>query len=124
MNVRRLAALDLHGARGTSLRRRLVLAEFAMAVAGSLAIGGWILTAASGIGGRVVGAYVLGAGLNYVPLLAYAITLSRPGALAAELAGVDIGQELRRYSVLQAWLFVPLALIVALTWPDRGTGHN
>jgi hypothetical protein len=37
--------------------------------------------------------------------------LSRPGALDAELSGVDIGREVRRYSILQLWIFVPLSLV-------------
>jgi hypothetical protein len=37
--------------------------------------------------------------------------LSRPGALDAELSGVDTGRELRRYGVLQLWIFVPLSLV-------------
>jgi hypothetical protein len=40
------------------------------------------------------------------------VALLRPGALSAELAGVDIDRELRRYSVLQAWLLVPLVFLV------------
>ncbi|MDG9674341.1 hypothetical protein [Micromonospora sp. DH14] len=36
----------------------------------------------------------------------------RPGALDAELAGVDIDLELRRYTVLQLWVVVPLSLVV------------
>jgi hypothetical protein len=47
-----------------------------------------------------------------VPLAAYAIALSRSGVLSAELAGVDNGRELRRYSVLQLWILVPLSLVV------------
>jgi hypothetical protein len=55
----------------------------------------------------------------------HAITLSRPGALTAELSGVDIGREMRRYGLLQLWIFVPLSLVVlevrdALTRPGRG----
>ncbi|MDG4809840.1 hypothetical protein O7634_24075 [Micromonospora sp. WMMD1120] len=75
MNVRHLAAIDMHGSRGT-------------------------------------------AGLNYAPLSRYALALMRPGALDAELAGVDIDRELRRYAVLQLWVLVPLALVV-FTIRDR-----
>jgi hypothetical protein len=57
----------------------------------------------------------IGAGLNYAPLAAYAIALSRSGALNSELAGVDTGRELRRYSVLQLWIFVPLSLVILAT---------
>ncbi|MEW2430718.1 hypothetical protein AB0877_22140 [Micromonospora sp. NPDC047644] len=58
------------------------------------------------------GLWLVGAGLNYAPLSLYAIALTRPGALDAELAGVDISGDLRRYAVLQLWVFVPLALVV------------
>ncbi len=112
MNVRRLAAIDMYGARGTSRRRRIILAEFVAAAVVSVAFGIWLAAHASGLGGRVLGIWMIGAGLNYAPLAAYAITLSRSGALNAELAGVDTGRELRRYSVLQLWIFVPLSLVV------------
>jgi hypothetical protein len=38
--------------------------------------------------------------------------LSRPGALEAELAGVDIPSEARRLGVRQLWLLVPFAVVV------------
>jgi hypothetical protein len=52
-------------------------------------------------------------GLRSIPaeVSGAAISLSRPGALEAELANVDTGRELRRYSVLQLWIVVPLSLI-------------
>jgi hypothetical protein len=120
VDVKRLAAIDMHGARGTALRRRVVLAEFALAVAVAVALGCWLVFGASGLGAHVFGIWVLGAGLNYAPLTVYAISLSRAGALEAELAGVDPGQELRRYSVLQLWLFVPLSLIAMTLRRSRG----
>jgi hypothetical protein len=54
---------------------------------------------------------LIGARLNYAPLALYTVMLSRPGALDAELAGVDAGAELRRYGVLQLWILVPLSLV-------------
>ncbi len=77
-----------------------------------VAFGVWLAAFSSVLAGRVLGLWMAGCGLNYVPLAAYAITLSRSGALDAELAGVDTGRELRRYSVLQLWIFVPLSLVV------------
>jgi hypothetical protein len=38
--------------------------------------------------------------------------VSRPGALEAELADVNIRDELRRYTYLQFWIIVPLLLAV------------
>ena len=100
MNVRRLAAIDMYGTQGTGRRRRITLAEFVAGVAVSVAFGTWLVAYAPGSGSRILGIWMIGAGLNYAPLAAYAIGLSRPGALSAELAGVDAGRELRRYSVL------------------------
>ena len=112
MNVRRLAAIDMYGAQGTTRRRRIILTEFVAGAVVSVAFGIWVAAYASGPGGRVLGIWMIGAGLNYAPLAAYAIALSRPGALNSELAGVDTGRELRRYSVLQLWIFVPLSLVI------------
>ncbi|MBM0274860.1 hypothetical protein [Micromonospora tarensis] len=74
--------------------------------------GGWLLASSDGFATRTLGLWLIGAGLNYAPLSLYALALIRPGALDAELAGVDTGGELRRYAVLQLWVFVPLALVV------------
>ncbi|WP_430501662.1 hypothetical protein ACQRWP_08920 [Micromonospora trifolii] len=112
MNVRRLAAIDMHGSRGTTRRRRIILAEFLVGVVLMVAWGIWLLSSSNDLGSRAFGLWLTGAGLNYAPLSAYALALMRPGALDAELAGVDIDRELRRYTVLQLWVFVPLSLVV------------
>lgn len=111
VDVRRLAAIDMHGARGTMRRRRIILAEFLVGAIALVAFGVWIAAASAELGGHVLGLWMAGCGLNYGVLAIYAVTLSRPGALDAELAGVDTGQELRRYSVRQLWIFVPLSLL-------------
>ena len=111
MNVKRLAAVDMYGSRGTTRRKRIILGEFTSGLAATVALGTWLATEASSLGTRIFGVWLIGAGLNYAPLAVYAVLLSRPGALEAELAGVDAGQELRRYSVLQLWILVPLSLV-------------
>ncbi|MGC5310958.1 hypothetical protein [Micromonospora zamorensis] len=111
MNVRRLAAVDMHGARGTTRRRRIILAEFLVGVVAMVGLGIWLLASSSGLGSRAIGLWLTGAGLNYAPLSLYAVALMRPGALDTELTGVDIDRELRRYTVLQLWVFVPLSLV-------------
>lgn len=102
----------MYGTRGTDVRRRIVVAEFVVALAVMVALGIWLVIGASGLGTRILGVWLIGAGLNYAPLAAYAISLRRAGALEAELAGVDTGQERRRYSALQLWILVPLSLVV------------
>lgn len=102
----------MYGSRGTTRRRWIILAEFLVGVVVMVTWGVWVLTSAHGLGTRVLGMWLTGAGLNYAPLSAYAIALMRPGALDAELAGASIDGELRRYTVLQLWVFIPLSLVV------------
>ncbi|MEU8210526.1 hypothetical protein AB0B85_15150 [Micromonospora sp. NPDC049044] len=112
MNVRRLAAIDMYGSRGTTRRRWIILAEFLVGVVLMVTWGCWLLASANAFGTRAFGLWLVGAGLNYAPLSLYALALMRPGALDAELAGVNTDGELRRYTVLQLWVFVPLTLVV------------
>jgi len=67
----------------------------------------------------VVGLWLVGAGINYVPLALHARSLSRPGALEAELAGVDVRRELRRAGAQQLWIAVPLAVAVSAAVAGR-----
>ncbi|HEV2633759.1 MAG TPA: hypothetical protein VGX23_01350 [Actinocrinis sp.] len=113
MDVRRLAVIDMYGSRGTMRRRRIVVAEFVGGVIAGAGFGTWLLIASSGPTSWVFALWVLGVGLNYAPLAAYAIALGRPGVLDAELAGVDTGRESRRYGLLQFWILVPFALVVS-----------
>jgi hypothetical protein len=109
LNVRRLAALDMHGARGTRRRRQVILAEFALGTIGGVVLGVWALTW-GGAGGVVIGIWLLGLAANYLPLTAQVLALWRPGALEAELAGADLGAELRHYTRVQMWVLVPFAV--------------
>jgi hypothetical protein len=123
VNVKRLAAIDMHGTRGTTRRRRIILAEFIAGPVVMVGLGIWFVTGAASLGTRILGAWLIGVGLNYVPLAGYAISLSRPGALDAELAGTDTGSELRRYSTLQLWILVPFSFVVFAVIPrGRRTG--
>ncbi len=112
MNVRRLAAIDMYGARGTLRRRRIIVAEFVLGVPVMVAFGAILLPNANNWTARVLALWIIGAGLNYAPLTGYAIALSRPGALDRELAGVDTNRELRRYAIRQLWILLPLSLVV------------
>jgi ABC-type Fe3+-siderophore transport system permease subunit len=112
LDVRRLAALDMHGLAGARMRRRVILAEFVLGAVGCIVIGLLTATRAPGTGWRVIGVWLAGIGVNYVALALHAMSLSRTGALDAELAGVAVGSELRRYTYLQLWIVVPLLLAV------------
>jgi hypothetical protein len=112
LRVRRLAAIDMHGLAGTVLRRRVILAEFIFGAAGCVVLGLLAATRAANPGWRLVGLWLVGIGINYVALALHAVSLSRTGALDAELEGVEVGSELRRYGLLQFWIAMPLLLAV------------
>ena len=116
VDVRRLAAIDLWGARGRPLRRRLITLEFGLGIIIPMVLGSFCLTARAGFT-RVVGAWLVGIALNYVPLAFHALRWSRPGALEAELAGVALERERRFYSRAQLLIGVPLAILAMAFLP-------
>ncbi len=111
MDPRRLAAVDMYGTHGTLRRRRIVLFEFVGGLIAAVAFGSWLISIGDA-GNAVIGAIIVAIGLNYAPLAVYAVRFSSAGALETELTDVDVPKELRRYTVLQLWVFVPLALVV------------
>ncbi|MFC8520997.1 hypothetical protein [Streptomyces sp. NPDC057257] len=107
VDVRRLAAVDMYGAAGSRLRRRVILAEFLSGAVGVPAVGVLVVRSGGAVGWGV-GLWLVGMGLNYLPLAVHAVSLSRPGALERELTGVNVPDELRHYTVAQFWVAVPL----------------
>ena len=110
------------GTAGTMRRRRLIRAEFEVGAVGCTLLGVLVLASAGSVGWALVGAWLVGAGVNYVPLALYARSLSRPGRLEAELRDVDLRRELRRTGLRQFWIAVPLAVAIAALasgWPRR-----
>jgi hypothetical protein len=114
--VRRLAAIDMYGTRGTVRRRRLVLAEFLLGCLVSLALGGYVLWR-GGLEGWLVGLWLIGIGANYLSLSIHALDLARSDRLSAEIAAIDdLAAQSRYYSIAQIRLFVPgLVAVRALT---------
>jgi hypothetical protein len=111
LNVRRLAALDMWGSAGTMRRRRIIRTEFMLGAIGCTSRG--LLAVVEGSGWWVVvGIWLIGAGVNYVPPgTACAVTLTAWRA-GGELAGIDVRSELRHAGLQQFWIAVPLAVAV------------
>ena len=106
IRVRRLVALDLVGVTGAVGRRgRLVRLEFVASATLGMVLGAWFLAAGAP---AWLGLWSLGVGVNYLALSAHAIGLLRhPDRLSAELDGLDLRNELRRYSGTQLLLVMP-----------------
>ena len=106
MIVRKLVALDivLHGP-------RFIMIEFGVGTPAMLAVGLWLM---SGSLAYALGLYLLLAGLNYIPLLIYAVLIVRGGSARRETEyGLSHDRHyVRKYSTQQLLLFVPLAVLV------------
>jgi hypothetical protein len=111
VNVQTLAAIDMWGSRGSLLRRRVIVCEFGLGVAGCCGLGTFVVSRSSGWF-AALGVWLIAIGINYLPLLFYAIRLSRPGALSRVVSSLDLREELPRATRRQAWLLVPLAIVV------------
>jgi hypothetical protein len=112
IHVRRLAAVDMYARRGSRRRRRVILAEFVLAAVDIPLLGLAIVLAASAAPRVLLGGYLIGVGLNCLPLALQAISLSRTGRLDAEFAGADVGAELRRYTAEQLFIAIPLLMLI------------
>ena len=106
MIVRKLVALDivLHGP-------RFIMIEFGVGTPVILAFGLWLM---SGSLGYLLGVYLLLTGLNYVPLLIYAVLVVRGNSARRETEyGLAHDRHyVRKYSTQQLLLFVPLAVLI------------
>ncbi len=120
VDVRRLAAVDMHALRGTDIRRRVILAEFVLGTIAGIGIGIFLLLSAAGAIGSALGAWALGIGVNYVPLAVHALSLRSRARLRRELCGVDLPAELRYYTRAQLWVFVPLSFVWLALRTPRG----
>lgn len=105
INVRKLVALDitLHGT-------KFILVEFGIGTPVIIAVGLWLT-----IGGQfLLGLYLFLTGLNYVPLLFYAIVIVLARSAESEVAyGPAHDRHYnRRYSTQQLIIFIPLAVLI------------
>jgi len=102
MNVRKLAALDIafHGA-------RLIFVEFGACVLLLPLFGVFVISRS-----LLLGVYMMFLGLNYLPLLTYAVIINQKKSARKEVALElsDPEQYRRKYGVQQLLLLVPLAL--------------
>lgn len=113
----------MHGTSGSRWRRLVVIVEyFGTVLCAGLGVR-WLWPA--GTSGHLLALALAGIGANYAPLALHAATLTRPGALARELAEVDVRGQLRRYSLVQLWLAVPgVVMLLALTQLIRRPGSD
>jgi hypothetical protein len=122
MNPRKLAAIDI-----VFLGSKLIIAEFASGVLLCVALGVFVLYRGHSFWQLALGLYLISLGINYAPMLAFAVAITRQQSARAEL-GDELKDEhramakYRRQSVL---LLVPLLVpILALVQQRRSVPHT
>lgn len=122
VSIRKLAALDLalHSA-------TFILLEFGLAVFGFISIGLLVLIHSQwqGLYPILSGSALIGIGLNYVPLLFYAINIVRRKS-AEEEAAYELEHrkiEMGRYTIQSLLLIIPL-IILAISLYQEWQRHT
>ena len=123
VNFKKLAAIDV-----AFLGPKLIIAEFAFAVLFSIALGIFALLRAHSLWGTAVGAYLVCLGINYGPMLAFALAIGN-----RENARLELGDELKekraamsKYRRQSLLLLVPLAVPIFAIFrrmPRANTAH-
>lgn len=106
IEVRKLVALDitLHGS-------LFIMMEFGLSTPIIVVFGLWLMLASSVF---ILGLYVFLTGLNYLPLLIYAVVIVRGGTAKNEVEyGLTHYEHYnRKYSIHQFLIFVPLFVLL------------
>jgi hypothetical protein len=107
--LRKLAAIDI-----VFLGYRVIVAEYACGVFLSAALGVFVLFRAHSFWQFVLGAYLVGLGINYVPMLVCALRIGGVEHARAELGDelVDRRAGMSRYRKLSLVLLVPGAAVL------------
>jgi hypothetical protein len=121
-DARKLVAIDI-----VFLGSKFMLAAFAGGVLLCVALGTFALARGQSFGQFALGLYLISLGINYVPMLIYAVLITR-----AESARTEVGDELNdkrramaRYRRKSLLLLVPLLVpIVALSQKRRRAQFN
>ncbi len=113
INLRKLAALDI-----LFLGPRLIVAEFAFGVLFSVALGLFVLVRGHAFWQLLLGTYFICLGINYVPMLVYAVAVGNKANAREEMAGEldDPRKTMSKYRSQSLILVVPLLVpILVLT---------
>lgn len=115
VNIRKLAALDM-----AFLGPRLILAEFAFGVFGPILVGLFSLERTHGRSQRMIGVYLILLGINYIPMLIYALVIYRNRSACEEVAD-ELANRTKiasRYFPQTLLLLIPLVVPVLAMWQE------
>src|SRR5512142_2765790 len=104
IEIRKLVAVDM-AAWGT----RLIVGEYAVGILLPLVLAAFLPRAGGGWQ-TVMTIWLIGIAANYVPMFLYAVQIARAGTVKAE--GQPELPHIKRYSVQQVMLLVPLMVVI------------
>ncbi|MGI9069841.1 MAG: hypothetical protein ACR2JB_00575 [Bryobacteraceae bacterium] len=104
-NLRKLAAIDI-----LFLGYKVIVAEYVVGVAFSLALGLFVLLRSHSFWQVALGAYLICLGINYVPMLAYAIAIANRQNAQAQISHelIEVRKAMSKYRRQSLLLLVPL----------------
>lgn len=108
LNPRKLAAIDL-----VLLGPIVIITEFVAGAFLSIALGVYILVRGHGALSQIaLGLYLISLGVNYIPMLIYAVAISNGESASKELGSElnGISTAMARYRRQSLWLLVPLVI--------------
>ena len=107
LNPRKLAAIDI-----VFLGARLIIAEYAIGVLVAPALGVFTLLRAGSYWQLVLGLYLILLGINYVPMLAYALAISKGQSAQAEISD-ELSDKRRAMAKYRRQSLFPLSYFTA-----------
>ena len=123
IEIRKLAAIDL-----AFLGSKIIIPEFLLGVIGPAALGIFIAVRSHTPTQQLLAAYFILLSLNYVPLLFYAIRISRSGTARQEIEGdLAYGKSaaMKKYRRGSMLLLVPFIVpVLAFAQSLRGQEHS
>ena len=112
IDLRKLVAIDV-----VFLGSKFIIAEFSGGVLLCIALGTFVLFRSDSFGQLTLGLYLVSLGINYVPMLIYAVVITRGETARAEMGGElnDERRAMAKYRRQSLLLLVPLLVpIIAL----------
>ena len=119
IDLRKLAAIDI-----VFLGRKFVLAEYGFGVIFSLALAIFVLLRSHSYWQLTLGIYFIGLGVNYIPMLAWAISIRHKQSALSELES-ELANESRamtKYRRQSLILLIPLLAVVLTITRQRVKG--
>lgn len=116
INPRKLAAIDI-----VLLGSKIIIAEFVSGVLLCVVLGSFVLLRGSSFWQLGLGLYLTSLGINYVPMLIYALAITRRDSARTELGDElnDKRRAMAKYRRQSVWLLVPLLVPILALGKER-----